>query len=134
MPIFVAFAGLAVDVSYAFMLKSALVTATDSPALAGSRAIPDLDRIRGRRAEPWTAPLNPTCRPTSCPRASRLVQLPTVTIEGNGSRSISSWGRAVRHTSSCACRGINSFTVKAYAKGVRRDVKSVMLVLTVPVR
>jgi Flp pilus assembly protein TadG len=128
MPIFVAFAGLAVDVSYAFMLKSALVTATDSAALAGSRAIPSLntDSLAVSRAVDRTfkANLQANILPTGVP----TYTAPTVTIEGNGSRSISIVGTAQSPTYFLRLFGINSFTVRAYAKGVRRDV-NVMLVL-----
>jgi Flp pilus assembly protein TadG len=127
LPILLGFVALSVDVVYAFVVKAALVTALDSAALAGSRAIangPDAVAVVVDRAFHANLPDGHLIQGA----ASYTPNPPVVILEADGTRSISLVAEARSPTFFLNVFGYSGWPVKAYAKAGRRDV-NVMLVL-----
>jgi Flp pilus assembly protein TadG len=127
LPLLLAFVALAVDVVYAFMVKAALVTAVDSAALAGSRAIVNgsaavaaaVDRtFHANLPDGYLIKGQPSYAPNP----------PVITTGADGSRSISLTGTARSPTFFLGVFGYSGWDVKAYAKAGRRDI-NILLIL-----
>jgi Flp pilus assembly protein TadG len=127
LPLLLAFVALAVDVVYAFMVKAALVTAVDSSALAGSRAIVNgpaavaaaVDRtFHANLPDGYLIKGQPSYAPNP----------PVIVSEADGSRSIALTGTTTSPTFFLGVFGYHGWAVKAFAKAGRRDL-NVMLVL-----
>jgi len=123
-------AAMAVDLIYAYVVKAKLVTAVDAAALAAARAL-----TRGTTPAEQQTEVNNTVNKlinTNFPSGfmmttSRTWATPTITDNGNGTRSIAVSANATVPTFFMRAAGYTTLPVAASATALRRDVNMVIV-------
>jgi len=124
-------AGLAVDMIHAYSVRAKLVTAVDAAALGGARALNSAVGSGAQQAavtDTVQKLFNANFPAGFLLTRSRTVDSPTITDNGNGSRTVRVVGRAVMPTFFIRAFGYESLNVGSTASAMRRDV-NLMLVL-----
>ena len=128
LPLLLGFVALAVDMVYAFMAKAALVTAVDAAALAGARAIVNLPVDPSAVQDAVDRTFHANLPDSYIVAGAPSYVLSAVTVEADGSRSITVRGTARSPSFFSGVLGFSGWNVGAFAKGGRRDL-NIMLVL-----
>jgi Flp pilus assembly protein TadG len=125
MVVLAGFVGLAVDAVFAFIVKSQLVTAVDSAALAGTRALNKGSTLAQQQAivNQTVAEMMASNFPAGTLQTSNLsYDPPTVVDNGDGTRTISVLGRVDSPTFFMRLLGWDRVPVTALGQSLRRDV------------